>query len=229
MEELMHTKAENAKLEVLLREAEAKVSYALTGGPLQSHETELFTCESVDFEQVPSYSEDSTLLDEALALAQGLSDIVQGNDADGNEENVLKIMENLADMIDDRDQSDDVVILGEPKTTVWSKTGRLEKEPSTVSKKNEDKHKQSLPTSEPKLAVFIEQLYGRCQMLERERLEMMELTLDLLESTRRSGKAELEAALATARRRTADDFKKMRDENSATREALFQKVCTNHN
>lgn len=225
-EELMHLQAENAKLEILLQEAEAKASYALTGGPQQSCDAESFTSESLELEHVASYSEDSTLLDEALALAQGLSDIVQGNDENGNEVNVLEIMENLADMIDEQDQSDDVAILGKPKKSVRSKEDSSKKKPSAVTKGNKDRFRRSLSANEPKLTVFIEQLYGRCQVLERERLEMMELTLDLLESTRRSGKAEVEAALATARRRTADDFRRMRDENSATREALYHKICS---
>lgn len=47
----------------------------------------------------------------------------------------------------------------------------------------------------------------------------MGLTLDLLGSTRRSREEEVEPVLATARRRIVDGFRKMRDDNSATRKA----------
>ena len=57
-----------------------------------------------------SYFEDSTLLDEALTLAQGLSDFVQGNDGNENEVNVLEITETLADMIDKQDKSEGTAI-----------------------------------------------------------------------------------------------------------------------
>jgi len=62
--------------------------------------------------------------------------------------------------------------------------------------------------------VFIEQLYRRCQLLDHERLEMMEVTLDLLESSRRVSKAEVDAVLATARRKTAEVFMRMRRQNN---------------
>ena len=218
-EELMYLQAENAKLDILLQEAEAKANYALTCQPQQSGEEESVAYEGIELEHAASHSEDSTLLDEALALAQGLSDFVQGNDGNEHEVNVLEIMENLAGMIDKQDKSAGTA-LSRPRMD--HARGAV----STVPKQNNDHPRQSLSTDDPKLAIFVEQLYGRCQLLERERLEMMELTLDLLESTRRSGKAEVEAALATARRRIADDFRRMRDENSATREALYHKLCS---
>ena len=40
--------------------------------------------------------------------------------------------------------------------------------------------------------LVVDQLYGRCQLLERERTELMEVTLDLLQSAREANAAELE-------------------------------------
>jgi hypothetical protein len=220
-EELMHLQAENAKLEVLLQEAEAKANYALISQPQHSGEEDSLASEHVGFGRAVSYSGDSTLLDEALALAQGLSDFVQGHNDNEHEVNLLEIMENLAGMIDKQDKSESASI---PRLEINHPRGNA---PAFIQKTHDVSH-QSMSTDDPKLSIFVEQLYGRCQLLERERLEMMELTLDLLESTRRSGKAEVEAALSIARRRVADDFKRMRDENSATREALYHKICSGH-
>ncbi|GAX20971.1 hypothetical protein FisN_1Lh365 [Fistulifera solaris] len=220
-DELMHLQAENAKLEVLLQEAEAKANYALTCQPQHTNEEDSLASEHVSFGRAASYSGDSTLLDEALALAQGLSDFVQGNNNNEHEVNVLEIMENLAGMIDKQDKSDNASM---PRLEISYPRENV----SAFIQKTNNVSRQSMSTEDPKLSVFVEQLYGRCQLLERERLEMMELTLDLLESTRRSGKAEVEAALSIARRRIADDFKRMRDENSATREDLYHKICSGH-
>ncbi|GAX10823.1 hypothetical protein FisN_1Hh365 [Fistulifera solaris] len=220
-EELMHLQAENAKLEVLLQEAEAKANYALICQPQHSNEEDSLASEHVGFGRAASFSGDSTLLDEALALAQGLSDFVQGNNDNEHEVNVLEIMENLAGMIDKQDKSDNTSI---PHLEINHPRGNE----SVFIQKTHDVSRQTMSTDDSKLSIFVEQLYGRCQLLERERLEMMELTLDLLESTRRSGKAEVEAALSVARRRIADDFKRMRDENSATREDLYHKICSGH-
>ena len=82
--------------------------------------------------------------------------------------------------------------------------------------------------NECKLQMVVEQLYGRCQLLERERVEMMEVTLDLLESAREANNAQLEAALATARRKTTEDIIRVRDESRQEQERIFHKICKSY-
>jgi DNA polymerase III gamma/tau subunit len=78
------------------------------------------------------------------------------------------------------------------------------------------------------LQQVVEQLYGRCQILERERTEMMAVTLDLLESARKANTAELEAALATVRRQAMEDVLRVRQQNTVDQERLYQKLCTDN-
>ena len=82
--------------------------------------------------------------------------------------------------------------------------------------------------NECKLQLVVEQLYGRCQLLERERVEMMEVTLDLLESARDANHAQIEAALATARRKTTEDISRVREESRQEQERIFHKLCKSY-
>jgi hypothetical protein len=82
--------------------------------------------------------------------------------------------------------------------------------------------------NECKLQLVVEQLYGRCQLLERERVEMMEVTIDLLESAREANSAQLEAALATARRKSTEDMLRVRDQCKQEQERIFHKLCKSY-
>ena len=89
------------------------------------------------------------------------------------------------------------------------------------------KHSSSGASSnDPSLQLVVEQLYGRCQLLERERMEMMEVTLDLLESAREANAAELEAAVATARRMSTEEIMRIRQRNRMEQERIFHKLCS---
>jgi len=171
---------------------------------------------------------------------------VHGRDNNGNETSVIEMLQTLSNLIDQQDDNDpdDEHHSASPSSkkkqssTRQARTselksasqGGLQRAPTTDSaaaSAAKRLHRELVgPPQEPALQVFIEQLYGRCQLLERERLEMMEVTLDLLESSRRASKAEVDAALATARRKTAEDFMRMRRQNNMDRETLYHKLCS---
>ena len=54
----------------------------------------------------------------------------------------------------------------------------------------------------------------------------MEATLDLLESARNANDTELDAALATVRRRSTEEMLRIRHENYQDQERIFHRLCT---
>jgi len=128
----------------------------------------------------------------------------------------MDILQTLTVMMEENDRSK-----GEKVPTPQAARGETPRDPVHVSSPTK------VPDSEPvALQAVVEQLYARCQLLERERLGMMETTLDLLESTGKSSKEEVEAALEMARKKTAEELFRMRKQrNHRDRETLYHKLC----
>jgi hypothetical protein len=216
-EELMHLQAENARLESTLTEAECKMTEVLLGRACEVDPESV--CDIEESESNVSQDDDSSpLLEEALALAQGLTEIVQGRDDDGKQANIFQIMQSLSQMMDDHEQEYEQE--DQPQRQI-PRSHRITKTPDS---RLESVH-ESL-SSESTIQVVVEQLYTRCQLLERERLEMMNSTLDLLESSRHASKVDLEAALAIARRKAGEELIHMRKQNHVDREQLYHKLCS---
>ena len=80
--------------------------------------------------------------------------------------------------------------------------------------------------SSSRLVVVVNELYARCHMLERERTQMMESTLELLQAARDANDAELEAALSTARRQSAEELLKVQEESQRGMWRMYNKLCS---
>ena len=75
------------------------------------------------------------------------------------------------------------------------------------------------------IELVVEQTYHRCQVLERERCDLMNVTLDLLSSAREANKAELDAALASARRRASEEMLAMKKETQHQADQIWWMLC----
>ncbi|KAL7571060.1 hypothetical protein ACA910_003774 [Epithemia clementina (nom. ined.)] len=234
-EELMRLQALNRNLEETLRDAERRMEAALA----TSATAEVV---AVGEEPIlpPVVGDSSPMLDEALALAQNLTALIKGQNDAERETSVMEMLETMSEMIDKTDTS------GSSKSPPLRHINIPVKVrfPSPPNKKdyNEDDdvdpdENPPLPISSPvittrnttsgELTLVVEQLYSRCQLLERERTEIMEVTLDVLQSAREASSAELEAALATARRKAAEEILKVREENRQSVWRLYHKLCGN--
>jgi hypothetical protein len=65
---------------------------------------------------------------------------------------------------------------------------------------------QTRSSASGSMHIVVEQLNQRCQLLESERNDLMEVTLDLIESARESNAAEIDAALATFRQNASQEL-----------------------
>ena len=217
-------------------------------------------------------NEDDSLivLDEALALAEDLTNIVHCRSSD-REQTAMEMLESMSEMMEVhelRSASQDVT---SPRSSPrQQKNDRRQRRYRKIFSNDEQndgievihevndddddsssinwfRENNNIPSVKPtpiettpiaaettaavnecKLQMVVEQLYGRCQLLERERVEMMEVTLDLLESAREANNAQLEAALATARRKTTEDIIRVRDESRQEQERIFHKICKSY-
>jgi chromosome segregation ATPase len=246
-EELMRMQALNAGLEETLSATERKMEEAILG---QAHQN-LGEGSSESANRVARAGDDSTpFLEEALALAQGLTDLVHGKEEDTD---VMDMLQSLSDLMDQHERgelsratrSDDDKESregppprdnpgGEPRRASTSVRRKLKLSSSSSFRINESNKSDTppAPVQSPEasrydtpLQIVVEQLYARCQLLERERAQMMETTLDLLTSARKANEAELDSALSTARRRAAEETRRVRQETHREKERLFQKVC----
>ena len=188
------------------------------------------------------------VLDEALALATGISDIVGQGQRDNT--STMEMLESM----------DGLIITSESRSPVQTppasfsprlrnrkifdcESGAIEIIHEVVGAESADDTEPSthlqqfeggspvlkLPNSKKKvneLQLVVEQLYGRCEILERERIEIMEATLDLLESARSASSSELAVALATARRRATEEVERIHDQNYKDQERIFHRLCT---
>lgn len=247
-EELMRIQALNAGLEDALSAAERKMEEAILQ---QGHQP--YGDRSVEYGKIAAGAEDSTpLLEEALALAQGLTDLVHGRDEDTD---VMDMLQSLSDLMDqhergewhpsERSDADNENREGPPSrprpgivshqfpgvprprtrssdsstaSAHVNVSGKREGPPAPVQTPEASRHDTSLQ-------IVVEQLYARCQLLERERTQMIETTLDLLSAAREANEAELDAALITARRRATEEVLRVRKESHKEKERLYLKVC----
>jgi hypothetical protein len=207
------------------------------------------------------------VLDEALAFAENMANLVRKEEKDGN---FLDMLEAMSELMEPKHTTTGNTIPLSPKRSCSTPKGRKTKSlmsfDETVSERTlstaqsspmsplkprhrklfdettgsiEIVHEGSMderddprsPTFEraSKLALVVEQLYARCQMLERERSEMMETTLDLLEATKEANAAEIDAALATARRRAVEDILEMHKSSRKDQERVLMRIMMNHN
>lgn len=248
-EELMRIQALNAGLEEALSATERKMEEAILQ---QGHQT-YGDRGVVNGLGAGRAEDDSTpLLEEALALAQGLTDLVHGKDEDTD---VMDMLQSLSDLMDQHERGEwqpsqrpDAEI--ENREGPPSRTGpgivshqtpgvprpRTRSSDSSAASVGVDfSAKREAPPApvrtpeasrhETSLQIVVEQLYARCQLLERERTQMIETTLDLLSAAREANEAELDAALITARRRAAEEVLRVRKESHKEKERLYLKVC----
>ena len=75
------------------------------------------------------------------------------------------------------------------------------------------------------IQMMVEQTYNRCQVLERERCDLINVTLDLLAAAREANKAEIDAALAEARRKASEEMIKMKANTQAQVDQFWFKLC----
>ena len=73
--------------------------------------------------------------------------------------------------------------------------------------------------------LVVEQTYNRCQVLERERCDLINVTLDLLSSVRDANKAEIDAALASCRRKASEEMLAMKRETQAQADQIWWMLC----
>ena len=212
--------------------------------------------------------EDSlNVLDEALALAEDLTNIVHCRSSD-KEQTAMEMLESMSEMMEvhelrsasqdvtsprssprqqkrnrrrhrkifsDDEQNDAIEVIHEVDDDDDDSSINWFRENNDVLRVKPTPIETTPPSTETtaavnscKLQLVVEQLYGRCQLLERERVEMMEVTLDLLESAREANQAQIEAALATARRKTTEDIIRVRDESRQEQERIFHKLCKSY-
>ena len=81
------------------------------------------------------------------------------------------------------------------------------------------------PRSCSPIELAVEQTYNRCQVLERERCDLINVTLDLLSSARDANKAEIDAALASARRKASEEMLAMKRETQAQAGQIWWMLC----
>jgi len=244
-DELMRMQALNAAMEEAIEATERKMESVLSQPTTPSKKSD----------------DDSPFLDEALALAKGLTNLVHGDD----DTDIMDMLRNLSDLMDQQDRgewappaSDDVMeeeVSGEERdpadtfVDIPSETPRSEFVRGALSgAKLRDSVTSELPPApietpyrstgmpwsaersvatrpDSSVQVIVEQLYGRCQLLERERTQMMEVTLDLLTSARQASATEMEAALATARRKAMEEVARVNQQTQIEKERLYHKLC----
>lgn len=241
-EELMRLQAVNTGLESTLRIAEKRMEAVLKKQE-NSEEGQLSSIKGQ-----PSIEEDAPLLEEALALAEGLTDIVHGNGSNDHEDNVMSMLESMSELMEQHDSrsiiasssSVDVEESGSPlKRHLFLTKADQSVEVDLVEARSRNPMDQSRQEPEPvnspmnshdqedtsKLGLFVDQLYGRCQLLERERTELMEVSLELLQTAKESSAAELDAALVSAQRKASEEIEKVRQKNQQDQWRIYHRLC----
>lgn len=160
----------------------------------------------------------SPMLEEALALAQGLTDIVHGRDNDGKESSVMEMLESLSEMMDQADKVKDYS--EDPSGSATSDCCHSDAPPDPVSTPMPTRNSESSA-----LDLVVQQLYRRCQLLESERAQIMEVTMDLLETARDANTAEIDAALVVFRQKSSEELVQIQERNRTTMASLYQRLC----
>jgi hypothetical protein len=182
----------------------------------------------------------SPMLEEALALAHGLTDIVHGRGDHNKETSVMEMLESLSEMMDHADrvkgQSEDRGDLGSEAVAKASSSSPMGHFSARQEQMTEVSDSPPAPVTTPMLTrsskpasgslqMVVEQMNQRCQLLERERTDLMQVTLDLLESARESNAAELDAALATFRENSSQELKEVKERNQSDMARLYTRLC----
>jgi len=256
-EEIMTLRSANTKLIKKLRTAGMKIDAALLAGRMSTLNDDASTVATPRSNMTIRRDDSFGVLDEALALATGLSDIVgQGQGQNTTAMEMLESMHGLIDISESRSPATSPSYSLSPRLrhrqVFDAESGGIEIIHEVVGAESGDgtecsnqqhvhrhhHHQQPDPpmlqlpnrnnaNNDPSaLQMVVEQLYGRCELLERERIELMEATLDLLESARDANSSELAAALATARRRATEEIKRVHEQNYQDQERIFHKLCT---
>eukprot|EP00977_Amphora_coffeiformis_P020674 scaffold8374_cov175-Amphora_coffeaeformis.AAC.113 len=198
--------------------------------------------------------ETSPMLDEALALAQSLTDLVHGSGSDEQETSVMVMLENISELMDQHDKGR----AARPKSKKAKRNYGAVTVPTEVAICNRTRGElitrveadhietvlypededEPLPVTSPagkpffaeetssRLHVVVNELYTRCHLLERERTQMMESTLELLQAARDANDAELQAAISTARRKSAEELLKVQEETQRGMWRMYNKLCS---
>jgi hypothetical protein len=268
-EQLMTLQSKNTGLVKKLHVAGLKIDASLNHNMANSEE-EVHSAVATprSLVRASDQREDSLpVLDEALALAENMSNLVRDGGKDGNFLDMLEAMSNLIEAKEtppirlspkrssrtprtpktpkvrrsskNFEEAVSERTLSTAQSSPVSPVKRHRKVVDDVTGSVEIVHEESIderddPRSpvgyqrESKLFLVVEQLYARCQMLERERSEMMETTLDLLEATREANAAEIDAVLAEARRRAVEDILEMHKSSKKDQERVLKRIMKNH-
>ena len=247
-EEVATLRSANTKLIKKLRTAGMKIDAALLAGRMSAFNDDTSTTATPRSNMTIRRDDSFAVLDEALALATGISDIVgQGQRENTSTMEMLESMHGLIDISESRSPVTTPSVSFSPRLRNRKifdcESGGIEIIHEAVGAESADDTEPSthlqqfeggspvlkLPNSKRKvneLQLIVEQLYGRCEILERERIEIMEATLDLLESARSASSSELAVALATARRRATEEVERIHDQNYQDQERIFHRLCT---
>ena len=177
--------------------------------------------------QTPSIRRDDSsslvILDEALALAEGLTHIVRCD-----ETGAMEMLESMTEMMDEHEMRATSQEVSSPKSNRQRKVFAEDTQGIEVIHELDDDSWVDGSLAEGRsaaaLPLLMEQLYSRCQLLERERVELMEVTLNVLESARTANAAQLDAAVATARRKATEEV--LREQSQ--KERIFHKWCQSY-
>lgn len=232
-EEVMRLQEINSELHEKLKQAEHRIEGAVEKTEAAEAVPVCENHHSVVGE-LSSDDDSSPILDEALLLAQNLTALIQDQGNTGKEATVMEMLESISDLLDRPPNPSVVSVATPPKKRDLVFMDDYDEDPPIPIASPPVLH-QAKPINKPvndilaggELTSVVEQLYWRCQMLERERTEIMEVTLDILQSAREASSAELEAALATARRKSAEELLRVREENQKGMWRLYHKLCGN--
>jgi hypothetical protein len=211
-------------LEVMLNEA-------LGGSPIKMYSDETYFED--DKSDATTDESTSPMLEEALALAHGLTDIVHGRGDYDQETSVMEMLESLSEMMDQADrakvQPKDEGRLGSGGTEMshtaveTSASPMRQDEVAEVRGKDVSEYPPA-PVTTP-MQVTRHSGPNSLQILESERTDLMEVTLDLLESAREANAAELDAALVTFRENSCQELMTVQKRNQSDKERLYRRLC----
>jgi predicted nucleic acid-binding Zn-ribbon protein len=245
-EELMDLQSNNNKLIKQLHAAGLKIDAALLARRMPTGLDDDADVGDDAFGE--TYTTTTPMLEDALKLAQGLTDIIHKRENPEDEPSAMEMLERMSKMMDVHESSASrttprnraAASSSSSRTPtsrdrhIFDSTGEVEiVHDMDASYFSNEFPPSPVETPMPKegtakvtqLQLVVEQLYGRCALLERERVEMMAVTLDLLESAREANAAELEAALATARRKATEEVIRVRQQSRQEQEKIFYRLC----
>lgn len=253
-EQLMTLQSNNTRLVKKLHFAGLKIDASLSTMPSCDDEVNsAFATPRCLLKPSSQRDESLPVLDEAMALAENMSSLMRDGEQDGSFMDMLEAMSNLMETkntigvsspvspkrsytprghrpntsfdetVSERTlstaPSSPVSPLKRHRKIFDDATGSVEIVHECLSEYQDERSSRAT-----KLALVVEQLYARCQMLERERTEMMETTLDLLEATKEANTAEIDAVLAGARRRAVDDILEMHRSSKRDQERVLKRI-----